>query len=72
MISREEMALLVSGAMHEAANAIEAVGGRALTRTETEAMGVSFKTAMQIATRSITWKLGSVRNEFGALTGQLA
>lgn len=48
MISREEMSLLVSGAMHEAANAIEGVNGRALTRTETEAMGAAFKTAMQI------------------------
>lgn len=58
MISREEMALLVSGAMHEAANAIEGVNGRALTRTETEAMGAAFKTAMQIVSdRSSTSKV---------------
>lgn len=49
MISREELALLLSGAMHEAGNAIEAVAGRRLTRTETEAMGRAFDTALKLA-----------------------
>lgn len=48
MISREELALLVSGAMHEACSAIEAVAGRRLTSTEASAMGGAIKTAMLI------------------------
>jgi hypothetical protein len=48
MISREELALLSGGAMHEAAIAIEAVAGRRLTSSEMEAMGGVIKTAMLI------------------------
>jgi hypothetical protein len=49
MISRDELALLVSGAMHEACSAIEAVAGRRLTSTEASAMGAAFKTALIVA-----------------------
>lgn len=48
-ISRDELALLVSGAMHEACLAIEAVAGRRLTTTEASAMGAAFKTALLMA-----------------------
>ena len=53
-ISRDELALLVSGAMHEACLAIEAVAGRRLTSSEATAMGTAIKTAMLlVAARAV-------------------
>lgn len=44
MISREELQMLVAGAAHEGARAIEQVQGRRLTRTELEELGLVFAT----------------------------
>jgi hypothetical protein len=49
VISPEVLALLVSGAVNESARAIEAVGGRKLTRTELEAIGIVLSSALRTA-----------------------
>lgn len=48
MIAREEMHLLVAGAVNEAARAIEGVSARRLTRSELDAMGEVLATAMRL------------------------
>lgn len=48
MISREELELLISGAVSQAGLAIESVAGRRLTRTETDELGRVVATAMRL------------------------
>lgn len=48
MISREELELLISGAVSQAGLRIEAAHGRTLTRTETQHLGEVFATAMRM------------------------
>lgn len=48
MISREELSLLISGALQQGAAAIAAVDGKRLTRSETEELGRVFAVAMHM------------------------
>jgi Spy/CpxP family protein refolding chaperone len=48
MIAREELQLLISGAVSQAGSAIEAAAGRTLTRSETAALGRVIATAMHM------------------------
>lgn len=58
MISREELSLLISGALSQAGTAIASVEGRRLTRTETEELGRVLATAMHmVADRCVAAKL---------------
>lgn len=48
MISREELELLISGAVQQSALAIERAHGRALTRTEAEGLSAAVGVAMRM------------------------
>lgn len=48
MISREELELLISGAVQQSAMGIERAHGRALTRTELEGMSAAVGVAMRM------------------------
>src|SRR6185312_5177059 len=48
MIAREELELLISGAVSQAGLAIEAANGRVLTRSETERLSAVVSTAMRL------------------------
>ena len=48
MISREELELLISGAVSQAGLRVESAHGRTLTRTETQLLGEVMATAMRM------------------------
>jgi hypothetical protein len=48
MIAREELELLISGAVSQAALGIESANGRRLTTTEIERMNLAIATAMRM------------------------
>ena len=48
MISREELELLISGAVQQSALGIERAHGRTLTRTETEGLSAAVGVAMRM------------------------
>lgn len=56
MISREELELIVSGAVQQAALGIESAHGRALTRTEIERLSAAFRVATHMVIDRCTVK----------------
>jgi hypothetical protein len=48
MITREELELLISGAVTQSALGIESANGRTLTRTETDRLSAAIATAMRM------------------------